>query len=422
MTRVLSILVFLIILISCDNTDEIKDTIPESKNIFKLETKAELRDLIDGGVNSTISTKSASLPLAIDTLVPNPSFAKLLNTKGEIQVNDTIYRITPNGTYYCHFDDYNMMNLLLDDSYLTQPNEIVSLPDGEKIGTDLYLIKNSILRFDTFKSRVKKTKSAVIPPVYFDRFKTIDADAKTVVGGWLQGLIGRNKGESSYFGKKRRVKVNFYFYDYVVYDEVGVTTTMQKKNWIGWSGTRAPQLQVAWSDIRIDMKLPATSTPMPSKRPGKIYLQKNPMSKNLKLTWDFWGDYTDEFSAIFTDGIKEGSKELMKYLKNKYGSPSNNYADVECVRVLKSGRVTYFFFGDKKIENNCEKLNKTFATAVGTFKVNINTGNVPSGLGGWIGAFSNTLNDELKLDLKCGSVYGCAYFDDVWKGVRVVKK
>lgn len=33
-------------------------------------------------------------------LVPEEEFARLLNGQGEVQVGDTIYRITPSGTYY----------------------------------------------------------------------------------------------------------------------------------------------------------------------------------------------------------------------------------------------------------------------------------------------------------------------------------
>ncbi|MDE6096385.1 MAG: hypothetical protein K2G52_09375 [Muribaculaceae bacterium] len=37
--------------------------------------------------------------LGYDTLVPNPKFAQLLNTKGEVEVGSDIIKITPKGTY-----------------------------------------------------------------------------------------------------------------------------------------------------------------------------------------------------------------------------------------------------------------------------------------------------------------------------------
>ena len=38
--------------------------------------------------------------LGYDNLVPNLNFAKLLNIRGEIMVRDTIYKISPAGTFY----------------------------------------------------------------------------------------------------------------------------------------------------------------------------------------------------------------------------------------------------------------------------------------------------------------------------------
>ncbi len=38
--------------------------------------------------------------LGYDTIVPNKAFAALLSPLGEVQTNDTIYRINHNGTYF----------------------------------------------------------------------------------------------------------------------------------------------------------------------------------------------------------------------------------------------------------------------------------------------------------------------------------
>ena len=50
--------------------------------------------------------------LGYDSIVPDINFAKLLNIKGEIQVADTVYKISPRGTYFflssleSHFTDH----------------------------------------------------------------------------------------------------------------------------------------------------------------------------------------------------------------------------------------------------------------------------------------------------------------------------
>lgn len=49
--------------------------------------------------------------LGYDTLVPDIGFAKLLNSKGEIAVSNTIARIRPEGTYIYDVNFRNSINM-----------------------------------------------------------------------------------------------------------------------------------------------------------------------------------------------------------------------------------------------------------------------------------------------------------------------
>lgn len=51
-----------------------------------------------------------------DNLVPNENFARLLNWKGEIIVNDSLYRITPIGTF-CTSDVNNLGSQNIESCY-----------------------------------------------------------------------------------------------------------------------------------------------------------------------------------------------------------------------------------------------------------------------------------------------------------------
>ena len=42
--------------------------------------------------------------LGYDWLVPNKTFASLLNVRGEVEVADTIYKVSPRGTFFFHKD------------------------------------------------------------------------------------------------------------------------------------------------------------------------------------------------------------------------------------------------------------------------------------------------------------------------------
>lgn len=81
--------------------------------------------------------------LGYDTLVPNKAFASILNTEGEVQVKNTIYKITPKGTYYYP----SSQEEVFDSLYAKNSGNL----DGVLIADGLYQITNEIFRYDTFK-------------------------------------------------------------------------------------------------------------------------------------------------------------------------------------------------------------------------------------------------------------------------------
>lgn len=83
--------------------------------------------------------------LALDTLVPNKSFAALLNFNGEIVLNDTIFKITPNGTYKYPKNKELIFNQLFDAD---------SLLMGTLISENFYKITDGIYRYDSFKDEI----------------------------------------------------------------------------------------------------------------------------------------------------------------------------------------------------------------------------------------------------------------------------
>lgn len=74
--------------------------------INAFSSKEELKNAI----NNTGYTRSASSVSAFDSdisevLVPNENFRKLLNEKGQIIVDDTLYMITRQGTLFTHMSN-----------------------------------------------------------------------------------------------------------------------------------------------------------------------------------------------------------------------------------------------------------------------------------------------------------------------------
>lgn len=121
-------------LLSCSDKDavyeEIKMGIPSEEANLSFSTKDKLGTTINELLNIN-ETKSSIKNLSeiellpeghslfeqenykefMSEFVPNIQFAKLLNRNGEIIVENKIYKITPNGTYY--FDEGKKMNFML---------------------------------------------------------------------------------------------------------------------------------------------------------------------------------------------------------------------------------------------------------------------------------------------------------------------
>lgn len=60
------------------------------------------------------STDGKNLEIPYSTLVPEREFRDLLNSRGEIQVGDTVYCISAHGTFYSHKNNFQELRRVVD--------------------------------------------------------------------------------------------------------------------------------------------------------------------------------------------------------------------------------------------------------------------------------------------------------------------
>jgi len=212
---------------------------------------------------------SVYFALGYDTIVPDTMFARLLNIKGEIQVGDTIYKVSPRGTYYF------LANL---EKHFTENYPIYEKTDGILIAENLYLIDDAgIYRYATFDNNqttdcegdnldddVNDCQMTPYTDLSNPFAKEVDwsilpkekSNAKTIFGKIWQGIFGCNKGFHYKIAKKRRVTGKLFYYNYLIYNCTGASVKMEKKNWIGWSGTKADKLTIDWKNVIIETTYP----------------------------------------------------------------------------------------------------------------------------------------------------------------------
>lgn len=220
-----------------------------------------------------------------EDLVPNEAFARLLNSKGELQVNDSIYRIAKYGTLCAHIKDTSKLDEVyskLDENSMTFDNNILL-----KLSDHVTLI-NSFNRISFVEestrgeTNIVSTTRTAIESIPYDTFPHFSSESHTFVGKQLGHIFGDRSVKHHNFMDGFRVKGSLYDYDYGAYSEVGTFVAMRKKRGgffkgiNGWKGTNADELSVTYRGIILEMN---TKLPDKISIPPKATLINN----NIKL-------------------------------------------------------------------------------------------------------------------------------------------
>lgn len=235
-------------------------------NILVFQSREQLEHAIKLGkgqdsqgrslVNSADRVISPSLKaLKIDTigripystLVPEHSFRELLNERGEIQVGDTIYCISPAGTFYGSAQDVRELrsvvetykkgdgvpiqeNLLkIGNIYLYETFANIALSDNDLEGSP----ETDKVKDDEARS-MEIALAGGIPLPDLNTFPKERGRRITWAGKILQSISFR-KSHVSVFpaNSRRRVNCAVYDYDYLIHHSIGITAKVQKKMWYG---------------------------------------------------------------------------------------------------------------------------------------------------------------------------------------------
>lgn len=210
-------------------------------------------------------------------LVPDPDLAKLINLNGEIIVDDTLYIITPLGTFFGEQKYKNEIYAALTD---TASHRKKLLSD------DLYQINNHTFRYDTFKGsyssyeyidsissednavtteKTLKSANSDIPAPNIESFDFTKASKHTFVGKFLQSL-GQRKSNVIKFpsNSKRRLNCAAFDYNYVFRQSIGITAKIQHRMWYGaWLKVRSWQenaIRIGYKDVVVRIPYPKGSS------------------------------------------------------------------------------------------------------------------------------------------------------------------
>ena len=397
-------------------------------------------------INPENSSGSVYEALGYDWLVPNKSFASLLNYKGEVEVQDTIYKVSPKGTYYFHKDYLDTFE---------REYEAISSSPLQYIGDCTYFVSFCLNGFsgdfylkDTFGNGCEPLREDISNDensnddhiivtkvqenddwrealnINWNALDTHYTDASTWVGEIIEGIFGRNVSFETEFDSNHRLKAKLYYYDYVVYAEIGALSKMQKKNWIGWSGKEAEKIYQIWSNMVIWTPFQSTVN-YPHVNTGNT------------IPREYLGTQIEYIPGIDQEGIVSyfAGRDLSEQELNNFASA--NYVDgvinlninvdpnvldtrtMATKYITERGVYTIIHPYGKMVRNAEEiqsKFSKDFHIFIG---ISLTPGANPDTFGEWLSAVSTASLNVPRLIQ--GEMRTAAKYNNIIKGMRLIK-
>lgn len=381
-----------------------------------------------------------------EDLVPDEDLASLLNARGEIEIEGKVYKISETGTY-C-FD--SSMEEEFYESYAEFEES-----EGELVDTLTYLLADGIIRYATFYHDESETYYAddyyeeeddddsegdddskeepedsiqavnTRAPVIVSSLQNVDyfkyprycSDAKTVVGKLFQSLFGRNKAFNYKFTSKKRMSSKFFYYDYMFWSSIGITTKMQKKTFLLWKQTDAKEIYAGWGDIITKTELKGNILEYPTKAKAitiKSMETNKYTGEGEEVAYVFGLTVTDQdLQKIIGNGLKS----ILTLVKTKTG------ADVSTSRKLHlAGPTSYYtvyLAGGSKIINN-SKLSVIFYKDLST-GVSFDALNLSSSWATWVKSIAKTTYELPNTKLVSGNVRTAVRYDDKIGAMSIYK-
>lgn len=378
-----------------------------------------------------------------DSLVPNIKVAKLLNARAEVMVDQTIYKISPRGTYYFpeskqkffesnyeRFETEEGIQMeentyqLAEDIYRINTFEITEVLDAE--AEDLPDDLPGVLDDDDLSTNIvntlnmtTRTVTTQIPP--FERFPRFNADAKTWLGKLWQSIFGRNRGYTYKLSKKHRMKGKFYYYNYKFYTEFGASAEMQKKNWIGWSGKQASELLIGWSNIIFSegyKRIPD--------------YPKNAEASIVSTEYKTIPGFNHQGMVLTIVGLDITSLQqqqlslmnpiqIRNWFKLRVENSNVDITQLDAIQCFSADKVITILPGGQKRKGDVKKVREIFLSEV-SFTINLDLNHMPQSFKEWAKIINQGKFKIKPKNLKFGTVYVAGRLGNSWGGMTIVKK
>ena len=382
-----------------------------------------------------------------DSVIADIQFAQLLNAEREIQVGSTVYKYMPNGVAYTnevHAAELKTIEPIASAIQVTPENEgmvmrvspnvdfrpfqyqLVSFQDqlindgggggifGGNTGNNGTTTGTSTSTGITLSNGVKIPLSDIRDINYYDK-----GDGNWFHRTWTDRW-GRNVVAIKNFSKKRKLTMNFYDQNYIIYANIGTKLKMQKKVCGIWWNIKAEEMVQGWETVTVKYTIPKPIPPNTFTHPG----MKNP-TVTTRHPFPFSDENVLLFHIPFID-YDFTTKDLNKAFKTaalKAFNAASAWAKKEGQSADKIGltcfkdREAYIIHGpfSKGVKNKKSMESKFYAKWFpGTCEFQFSVGSTVN-----LKNIKFSTNDGV--ELYRGIVFGAIKYDGKWLAARITK-
>ncbi|MDO5664088.1 MAG: hypothetical protein Q4G63_02375 [Bacteroidia bacterium] len=370
----------------------------------------------------------------VEDLVPNKNLRNLLNKDGLIIVNDTLYKIEPQGTFYCHVSNadelknggYMLSKEVSVGENTYKYNNVYRINTFENNASETFEIDTELGEKGVLKNTNPELRSTTNEP-NFDTFPTFGIDRYTWLGILRQSIFGNDKWFDQEFPKvkvRTRIRARLYGYNYGFVYESGVQAKTQFKNWIGWSNFNVPEIRIGWENIVYSFTLGGKPERPTTTKFSDIHTLK--MLAGMKKTVEipntiamFVPQLTENnFNSLLAEGIKEGHKILRDKLSQNYPyTPQTLY--LGAIAITDGVNIKVTILGSKVRGTDCQELSHQFYSGV-KFEVSGGVGNNGVNINLFKSLMATFQSAGFKLE--SGKAFACARDgNNHWRGMKLVK-
>ena len=332
-----------------------------------------------------------------DTLVPDVRVARLLNIRGEIMVSDTIYKVSPKGTYYFHKD--------LINAFEGQYGEFESM-EGIESPNGSYQLAEGIWRYPSFDGETWlfesddevesededdsiQTRSYVEyrfeSTIDWSKYPRYNNDKHSFFGKIMQSLVGVNRSFHFNFSNKERFSPKFYYYNYLFWQSSGVEAKMEKKKGLFWKAEKAEELYLGWKNIVYQMTISGSVPPAVKNTKPKAFSSNEVIpwtGGRGKASYVFGIEISDDFIRQLG---KDLSNNTFSLLANQIKSTTGHtVSDSKIIKIFMDSKIVFVINDDGDYERNVSSLKHPFYSNKRFGFDDINLNNVPSEWYVWV--------------------------------------